>query len=365
MDHCEVTIIGAGVVGLAIASELSKEKYVVVLEKNDKFGIETSSRNSEIIHAGIYYPKNSLKAKLCVEGNPLLYETCDKNHIPYDKIGKLVVATNESDLIELEKLLENGKNNGATLVEIISEKELKKLEPNVSGKAALYAGSTGIVDVHALMDFFYNRAKSNGVIFASKSEVTEIEKTNNYKITVNSEHSFTSEIVINAAGLYADKIARLAGINEPRYKIHFCKGEYFIARNSNGKLNHLVFPLPQKKLVGLGIHSTLDLSGQLRLGPNAFYVGEINYGVDESHKREFFESGKQYLPFLREEDLQAGFAGIRPKLQGPGEDYRDFTISHESERGFTGFINLIGIESPGLTCAQSIALHVKNMISKF
>src|SRR3989344_5146572 len=129
MNHCEVTIIGAGVVGLAIASELSKEKYVVVLEKNDKFGIETSSRNSEIIHAGIYYPKNSLKAKLCVEGNPLLYETCDKNHIPYDKIGKLVVATNESDLIELEKLLENGKNNGATLVEIISEKELKKLEP--------------------------------------------------------------------------------------------------------------------------------------------------------------------------------------------------------------------------------------------
>jgi len=371
MNHCEITIIGAGIVGLAIASELSQEKEVVVLEKNSNYGQETSSRNSEIIHAGIYYNENSLKAKLCLEGNHLLYDLCNKNNIPHKKTGKLIVATEDSEISQLEELIKRGMNNGVNEIEIISQKEIKNLEPLISAKAALHSKSTGIINTHSLMDFFYAGAHSNNAVFAFNSPVMNIEKQKEiYEVTIkdgNDYFTFTTQIIINSTGLNSDKIAEMVGIdiNKAKYKLHFCKGEYFTIKNNNIKLNHLIFPLPNKKLIGLGIHTTLDLGGSLRLGPNAFYVNEINYDVDESHKKEFFESARQYIPCLKEEDLQPGFSGIRPKLQGKNGDYRDFIISHETENGFPGLINLIGIESPGLTCAPSIAAYVKNIINDF
>lgn len=365
----EVAVIGGGIVGLAIASEVAQKRQTVLIEKHENHGEETSSRNSEVIHAGIYYPKDSLKARFCVEGNKLIYDLCMKNNIPFKKIGKLIVVFSGEESL-LETLLEKGKNNGAEGLEIIGREKIKLLEPNAKGDIALYSPSSGIVDVHALMAFLESAARSRECLFAYNSEVVGIEKENgSYKIKVSAgkeNYTFSSRVVVNSAGLNADKIVQLVGIDTiaSHYKLHYCKGEYFYVKNSVGKINHLVYPLPHENLRGLGIHSSLDMSGLLRLGPNAFYVGEIDYNVNESHRQEFFESSKLLFDFINEEDLSMGFAGIRPKLQGPNDDFRDFIINHETEKGFPGLINLLGIESPGLTASPAIAKHVSRIVDE-
>lgn len=381
MEEVNITIIGAGVVGLAIASEISKtQKDVYVLERHNTFGQETSSRNSEVIHAGIYYPFGTLKAKTCVEGNALLYEICKNNNIPHKRIGKLIIATSQTEVAELETLYKKGSENGAKL-RLISKMEIKKLEPNVEGIAGIYSPDTGILDSHSLMQCFIRVAKSNkaGIIYSAN--VVGIEKVpkKGYKVTVDNRerYSFITKILINSAGLESDKIAELVGIDIDKagYRLKFCKGDYFsVGNNKNTLINHLIYPVPPVEGTGLGIHSTLDIQGRLRLGPDDYYitrdkfvVGQtslsvINYSVDESKKEAFWNSVKKFLPFIELEDLSPEMSGIRPKLQGQGEPFRDFVIQEEGAKGFPGFINLIGIESPGLTSAPAIAKYVSGLV---
>ena len=368
-----ITIIGAGVVGLAIAAKLSeKYKDIFIIEKNISFGQETSSRNSEVVHSGIYYPKGTLKAKFCVEGRKMLYSLCEKENIPYNKCGKIIVATNDEEIKELYRLQEKAKVNNVDNISILSKEQLNELEPNVAGIKALFSPSTGIIDTHSLMKHFITKSVLNGVEFSYLSNVNSISKLKEhkgYEIKVNDpdgeNFSFTSGIVINSAGLEADIIAKMVGINDPDYKIYFCKGEYFsVNPPKNRMVSRLIYPVPLKNLTGLGVHATVDLGGGLKLGPNTIYLNrnEYDYKVDESHLIDFYNSAKKYLPFLEKHDLSPDQAGIRPKLQGPGQEYRDFIINEESDKGFPNLINLIGIESPGLTASMAIAKYVDKII---
>ena len=367
----DITIIGAGVVGLAIAAQLAhRDRVVYVLEKNERFGQETSSRHSGVIHSGIYYPYGSLKAKLCVEGSRLLYELCRKHGIGHKRLGKLIVATSDEETGQLQELKAKGQRNGAEGLRMISRSKLKEMEPNVEGVAALLSPSTGIIDSHALMEHFAARAKDGGAEVAYNKEVVGIEKLGNgYKVTVDEgdtgKFSFETRILINCAGLYCDKIAELAGIDIGRagYRLHYCKGEYFTVGNGKNRLvKRLIYPVPEVKGTGLGVHVTLDLEGRMRLGPNTQYVDSIDYAVDSRHKDSFYKSAKRMLPFIEYEDLEPEMAGIRPKLQGPGEDVKDFVIRDESDKGLPGLINLIGIESPGLTSSPAIARYVARLV---
>lgn len=372
MEESYITIIGAGVVGLAIASRLSENfDDIIVIEKNEKFGQEISSRNSEVIHSGIYYPKNSLKTSLCIQGRRMLYDLCEKNKIPHKKIGKIIIAKNNDEVDDMEELFNNGIENEIEDLKIIDENEINRLEPNIKAKYAIYSPSTGIIDSHSLMSYFEKKARENGAIIGYGVEVIGIEKVNDgYKIRMQDADGETillkSNIVINCAGLCSDKIAEMVGIDikEKGYELKFCKGEYFKVADAKAKfVNGLVYPLPHITLKGLGVHATKDLGDGLKLGPSAFYVDTVDYSIDEEHKRYFYDSVKDFLPFVNIDDLSPGMAGIRPKLQdAQSKDFRDFVIKPEDDIGFDGFINLIGIESPGLTSVPAIAEFVFNVV---
>ncbi len=366
----DVAIIGAGVVGLAIASEIACHRAdVYIFEKNHTFGLETSSRNSEVIHSGIYYPEDSLKARLCVEGKGLLYELCKQYGIGYKKLGKIIVANETAEISQLEKLFEQGQKNGVTDLTFLSKSDLKKLEPNVEGKAGLLSPSTGIIDSFALLQYYYGHASQNGARFVFNSEVIGVnQKGAGYIIQLKDREgisNFTTRILINAAGLNSDHIAVISGINAEKegYRLHKCKGEYFsLSPKWKNAISRLIYPAPEQ--AGLGIHLTLALDGKLRLGPNAYYVDNIDYAVDNNQKTMFYQAAKRYLPFIDINDLEPDFAGIRPKLQAPGDTFRDFVISHETRIGFPGIINLIGIESPGLTASPAIARYVSGIVDQ-
>jgi len=368
-----ITIIGSGVVGLAIASRLS-EKYdnVFVIERHKRFGQETSSRNSEVIHSGIYYQQGSLKANLCVKGKEMIYDLCRKEDIPHNKCGKLIVATCEEELKALEALQEKARNNNVHDLEWLDAGQVKKMEPHVKAIRALFSPSTGIIDSHSLMKHFEKTSSINGVQFAYHSSVRNISKQNgSYEITLDdadgNSFQFHSNMVINSAGLESSTIAAMLGMNIEEYKMYFVKGEYFKINPPKNRLVHrLVYPVPGQKLVGLGIHSTVDLNGGLKLGPSAFYLdkNEYDYTIDETNSKKFYDSARKFLPFLELDDLSPDQAGIRPKIQAPGESPRDFVIKNETGRGFKNFINLIGIESPGLTCSMAIANYVEKLIEE-
>jgi len=366
----DVALIGAGVIGLATAREIAQgEKGVFVFEKNRTFGLETSSRNSEVIHAGIYYPEDSLKAKLCIEGKYLLYELCDKHNIAYKKTGKIIIAADENEADWLAALYEQGRKNGVDDLVLLSRTELKKLEPNIEGKAGLLSPSSGILDSHSLLKLLYNQAREKGAAFVFGTEVVGIERMGEkYRVKIKDREGISaviSQVVINAAGLNSDRIAQLAGIDTAKagYKLHYCKGEYFSLDSKYGNLvSRLIYPAPEQ--AGHGIHWRQGLDGRVLLGPSAYYVEAIDYAVDEKHKKYFYNSAKRFLPFIELEDLAPESAGIRPKLQGPGEAFRDFVITHEEKAGFPGLVNLIGIESPGLTAAPAIARYVGGMMAE-
>jgi L-2-hydroxyglutarate oxidase LhgO len=372
LDHALITIIGAGVIGLAVAAQvIGKGRDVYILEKNETFGQETSSRNSETIHAGIYYPEGSLKAETCVAGNTLLYELCQQHGIGHKKTGKLIVATKNEEVEKLEALLDQGKGNGVHDLTMLSKSKIGELEPNVEAIAAILSPSSGIIDCHALMRLFISRAKEKGAEIVYRSKVVEIERlSDGYEVAVeNSSGSFTfkTEIIINCAGLHSDRIAQLAGIDidQAGYKLRYCKGEYFgVSKHKSRMVDRLIYPAPEPSTGGMGIHTVLDVEGRMRLGPNARYVDEIDYKVDESQQGVFYDSVRQFLPFIEYDDLAPEMAGIRPKLQGPGESFRDFVIRHEEDKGLPGFINLIGIESPGLTSAPAIAKYVEGIVAQ-
>jgi len=363
MENFDVTIIGAGVVGLAIASELQGSNNLVI-ERHESFGKETSSRNSEVIHAGIYYPTGFLKAKLCVEGNRMMYEICGKNNIKHKKLGKIIVATNDDEAKDLEKLCKQGNDNGVPGLRLLDEKEAKIMEHNVVATAGLYSPSTGIFDTHGVMHYFEVKAKNSGCTFAYGCTLIAVEKIKSGYIlkVIDSDgetYDFETKLLINCAGLNSDKVSAMVGLNG--YTIHYCKGEYFKVSGGKSKyINHLVYPHPTD--TSLGIHTVLDVQGDMKLGPNAFYVDSVDYNVDPNHGQEMYESAKKYIPFVDLNDLTPDMSGIRPKIQAAGEPVKDFIIRHEADKGFEGFINLIGIESPGLTSSPAIAKFVGKIV---
>ena len=370
MDSVKIAVIGAGVIGLSIAEAISRKikDDIVVLERRDSFGQETSSRNSEVIHAGIYYPKGSFKSRLCLKGNSMLYELCREAGIRHEKCGKLIVATNKQEAAKIKKIYENALSAGAADLRLLTEEGVKELEPNIFALNGLFSGSTGIVDSHGLMNYLHKQARANGVMFALGQGVTGIDQeeqgSGGYIITAHNGEKIGAKTIINCAGLESDKIAEMAGfdVDQLDYRLHYCKGDYFSVKGSKGTIRHLVYPVPPEEGYGLGIHATLDLDGYFRLGPDDEYVKAINYEVDPGKRRKFYESAKTYLPWLEENSLMPDTSGIRPKLQGPGEGFRDFVIKEESANGFPGFINLIGIESPGLTASLAIGEMVSGML---
>jgi len=363
MEKVDITIIGAGVIGLAIASKLSNlYKDIIVVEKESNFGQHTSSRNSEVIHAGIYYPHGSLKAKLCVEGNRLLYGICKKHNINHKRIGKIIVAADDEEVKAVNGLFDKGMKNGVPDLKIIDQNEINKIEPNVSGICALYSESTGIIDSHSLMQYFAATAQDRGVLISYDSEVIGIDRQNgSYVIHLKKDnYKFESKILINCAGLFSDKVSSMAGIN--KYKLYYAKGNYFYYTGKS-LINRLVYPAPEKSIKGLGIHATLDLGGRMKFGPDVQYIEKIDYTVDLIRKLDFYEAARRYLPSLKIESISPDMAGIRPKLQGPNDtEVKDFVITHEVDNGFPNFVNLIGIESPGLTAAPAIAEYVFDVV---
>jgi L-2-hydroxyglutarate oxidase LhgO len=378
IDTFDVVVIGAGVVGLAVSRELAVVGCrVLVVEKNRTFGQETSSRNSEVIHAGIYNPPNFKKTSLCIAGNRLLYDFCKKNEIPHNKIGKLIVAVHEQEVKILEELKKQAELNGVEGLSLIGQKRVNELVPEVRAVSALFSTSSGILDSHRFMECLLKSAKEHEAIVAFKTEVTGIHFDGvMYDLDINNgEYTIRTKDVVNCAGLHSDRIAALVGvkIDQKGYRLKPCKGNYFVS-SSGPKLQHLVYPVPHKNKEYLGIHATLDLGGRVRFGPDIRYLQseaadsdcpesrEFDYTVDEDRKAAFFEAVQKYLPGINMDSFHPDMSGIRPKLQGPGEPPRDFVIKEELDIGFPGFINLIGIESPGLTCSLAIGEEVRSII---
>jgi L-2-hydroxyglutarate oxidase LhgO len=369
MADFEITIIGAGVVGLALAMRLSeKHPNLLVLEKHEQYGTETSSRNSEVIHAGIYYKPGSLKAQLCVEGRKALYALCKEKNIVHRRITKIISASTEPELARLESIQKNAARNGVEL-KFLDKTATLKLEPNIQTWGSLFSPETGVISVHDLMDYYYRTALQHGATVQLRCEVVGIEKMQQgYDISIDEQgthSSITSDIVINAAGLGSDTIAALAGIDVDAvgYRLHYVKGSYFAITPSKAKLlSRLVYPVPMNE--GLGVHALIDWNGRLKFGPDVEYLEDRiqDYKVAENKLHTFADSIRRILPMITDTDVTPDMSGIRPKLQKKGEPEKDFVIVHEQERGLPGFINLIGIESPGLTSSLAIARYVEEMI---
>ena len=347
--------------GLAVAHDLSR-KYnnILVVEKESSFGRHVSSRNSEVIHSGLYYEPGSLKAKLCVEGNQKLVQYAQSNNIGHKICGKLVVVSDTKELQRLETLMNNGMQNGVEGLKIITATEISKREPHIHSAGALWVPSAGIIDSHAVMQKLEYQLKSENGVVVYNSEVTGIQYNNdNYSISFNNlDYTATSPIVINSAGLWCDKISSMVGITD--YELHICKGEYYKTSLYRHQINSLIYPLPTD--ISLGLHIVMHLDGTIGFGPNAYYVDEIDYSMDDSNKKTFLKHINNYLN-IPEEALTEDFSGIRPKIQAPGEPSQDFIIVNETDKGYNNFINLIGIESPGLTCSLAIGKYVQSIIN--
>ncbi|MGD0343079.1 MAG: NAD(P)/FAD-dependent oxidoreductase [Bacteroidales bacterium] len=366
----DITIIGAGVIGLAIAEKISGSfGNIFVIEKYPTFGQETSSRNSEVIHAGIYYPQGSLKTQLCVEGKSLLYDYCKKYDIPVNNCGKLIVATSNEEIAVIEGIRKNSALNGVDL-EIMDRDQIAVLEPNIFALKALFSPTTGIIDTHSLMKRLETNILIHGGQIVYGSEVTGIRKIDRgYEISLldsdKKNYNFTTNIVINSAGLSSDKISEMTGMKDRNLTICFCKGEYFRVNPPKNKLiSRLIYPVPHPNMEGIGIHVTIDMGGGVKLGPDVTYLESniYDYHVDPSKQEAFWRSVKKFLPFLEYDDIAPEMAGIRPKTQKKGELIHDFYIMEESARGNPGFINLIGMESPGMTSCLAIANYVHRLI---
>ena len=346
--------------GLAVAHELSRQyNNILVVEKESTFGRHVSSRNSEVIHSGIYYEPGSLKAKLCVEGNQKLVQYAQSNNIDHKICGKLVVVSDTKELQQLETLMNNGMQNGVEGLEIITAAEVSKREPHIHSAGALWVPSAGIIDSHAVMQKLEYQLKSQNGVVVYNSEVTGIQYENdNYSVSFNNlESTANSPIVINSAGLWCDKISSMVGITD--YELHICKGEYYKTSLYRHQINSLIYPLPTD--ISLGLHIVMHLDGTIGFGPNAYYVDEIDYSMDDSNKKTFLKHINNYLN-IPEEALTEDFSGIRPKIQARGEPPHDFIVKNEKDNGYPNFINLIGIESPGLTSSLAIAKYVKEII---
>lgn len=369
-DHdFDVLVIGAGVVGLATAAVLAREgRSVVVVERADAIAGGVTARNSEVIHAGIYYEPGSLKAQLCVEGNRLLYERCGERSLPHRRVGKLIVATSDDEVRVLEGLLVTGRKNGAAGLELIDASAVGRLEPRVAAVAALRSPSTGIIDAYALSVSYLAECESFGGTLLLASEVLETTPVEaGWRVQVRTgngeRQSVVCGAVVNAAGLDSDRVAERAGLDVDGlgYRLHYCKGDYFcLAPGRRLELAGLIYPVPGPS--GLGIHATLDLAGRVHFGPDTEYIEAPHYAVDAAKASRFATAVRRYLPEVGDDWLVPEAAGVRPKLAGPGEGFRDFVVREESDRGRPGWVNCVGIESPGLTAAPAIGRRVAALL---
>jgi L-2-hydroxyglutarate oxidase LhgO len=366
----EVVVVGAGLVGLATAAALARAgRSVLVVERQDGIAREGSSRSSEVIHAGIYYPPGSWKARLCVAGREALYARCHALGIPHRRLGKLVVATREAERAVLEELRARGEANGVPGLEILDAAEVARLEPALHAVAALHSPASGILDTHALALSYAAEAEAHGVDLVLRTELLGAQPlpSGGLRARLRDAHGESAELrcaaLVNAAGLSADRVAERLGLDPDArgYRQHFCKGDYFaLAPGAPVRVSRLVYPVPGT--AGLGIHATLDLGGRIRFGPDAEYVPEPRFDVDPAKAKPFAEAVARYLPAVRAEWLSPDYAGVRAKLAGPGEGFRDFVVAEESEAGLPGVVSLVGIESPGITAAPAIAGRVCELL---
>ncbi|MCB1671769.1 MAG: NAD(P)/FAD-dependent oxidoreductase [Gammaproteobacteria bacterium] len=379
-DHFDVAVIGAGVIGLAVAQRLSAapfmaDRNLVLLDQEDGVGQHTSSRNSEVIHAGIYYPSGSLKAALCVRGRQLLFEHCQRYRVPCRRTGKLIVAS-ERDSDSLLALQQQAANNGVDDLELLDSGALRRREAQVQADIALFSPSSGIVDSHAFMVSLLHLAQQQGAIFAPRTRVQGIcRKVEGFEVTTrlksssgigDEDYRFTTTAIVCCAGLQGPALAkRIEGLDPQLIPQQFlCKGDYF-SYSGKSPFQHLIYPLPEANTAGLGIHATLDLAGRLRFGPDTQYVDSEDYTVDPHKRQRFAEAIRRYFPMLDPLALQPDYAGIRPKLAGAGEPATDFIIQDTTEAGFPNLVQLFGIESPGLTASLAIGERVTAMVRNF
>ena len=364
MDQIDCVVIGAGVVGLAIARALALQgREVMVLEAMSGIGMGTSSRNSEVIHAGIYYPEGSLKAKLCVEGRKMLYDYCEARAIAHRRCGKLIVATVADQVQKLHGIIDKAAANGVHDLRLLSRAEALAMEPSLECVAAAYSPSTGIVDSHALMLAFQGDLENAGGMVVLNSLLVRAEcLPSEITLTMQDGTQLQAASVVNAAGLQAPALAqRFTGL-DARFvpTAWFAKGSYFTLAGRS-PFSRLIYPVPEA--AGLGVHLTLDMGGQAKFGPDVQWVDSPNdLLVDPARGDAFYAEVRKYWPALRDGALHAGYAGIRPKIHSPGEPARDFCIQGYSDHGVRGLVNLFGIESPGLTSSLALGTYVSHML---
>ena len=361
MDY-DAIVVGAGVVGLAVARQIAKaNKSVLVLEQHALPGTEISARNSEVIHAGIYYPTGSLKAKLCVKGRELLYAYCAKNQVTYQKTGKLIVATEPAQLHTLEKILAQGRKNGVDDLRAVDLCSISEMEPELDVLGGLYSPSTGIIDVHGLILSLQGELEANGGMLCCNSPVVALSspEKGRFKVGVGGKDPTTVScgILVNCAGHNARVISQklLGNLSDKIPPAYYSKGTYFSVSRKL-PFSHLIYPVPGDE--GLGIHLTLDLAGYSRFGPDTQWVENLDYQIDAKRAESFYQAIRSYFPGLRDGELTPAYTGIRPKITGPGEAAGDFRIENERSHGIRNYISLHGIESPGLTSCLAIAEEV-------
>jgi L-2-hydroxyglutarate oxidase LhgO len=365
-ERAECAVIGAGAVGLAVARKLAMDgREVVILEAETAFGTHTSARNSEVVHAGIYYATGSLKARLCVAGKELLYRYCQEHSVAHRRIGKIIVASDESQLAGLRKYQAQAALNGVADLEWLDAAALRELEPEVRSVAGLLSPSTGIMDSHGLMLSYLGDAQANGASLAFESPVLGgAAEDDGIRLDVGGAEpmSLKCRSVINSAGLNAQGVARsISGI--PLHTIppaFFAIGHYYTLAGK-APFRRLIYPVARQDW--LGVHVTIDLGGQVKFGPDFSWIERIDYRFDETRARAFYEAIRFYYPDLRDGALTPGYTGIRPRITGPGEPAQDFVIQGERAHGITGLVNLYGIESPGLTASLAIADHVAALLA--
>ena len=361
MDEVECVVVGAGVIGLAAARALALAGYeVLVIERAWTIGFETSSRNSEVIHSGIYYPKDSLKAKTCVAGRNRLYAYCREHRIAHAQLGKIIVAADEAEVPALEKIAAAARANGVDDVEWLTALQAQRLEPELRCVAALLSPSTGIIDSHALMLAFEGEAEAAGAVMALRTPIASGQvRADGFELTTGGDDpcKLRCRYLVNAAGLSAPALARAIDGVPPETipPAYFCRGVYFTL-SGRTPFRRLVYPVPPAG--GLGVHITLDLAGQARFGPDVEWIAAIDYTVDPARGEAFYAAVRRYWPGLRDGALQPGYAGIRPKISGPTESAADFVVQGPETHRVPGLVNFYGIESPGLTASLALADEV-------
>jgi L-2-hydroxyglutarate oxidase LhgO len=356
VDRADAGVVGAGLIGLAVARALAASgREVVILEAEDAIGTHTSSRNSEVVHAGIYYPQGSLKARMCVEGRERLYAYCDERGVPNRRCGKLIVATDAAQVEDLEGIRQRARDNGVTDVVPMSRGQARALEPELECVAALHSPSTGIVDSHALMRAYLGDAERAGAMLALKSPLERcVVRPGGIELHVTGAEPILTTQMVNSAGLRAPSLARHiegypAALAPPEL---YAKGNYYTLA-THSPFSRLVYPVPEPG--GLGVHVTLDLGGQARFGPDVEWVDRIDYAVDPGRAERFYDAIRRYWPALTDGALEPGYAGIRPKIADKDAPAADFVVQGPRTHSVPGLVNLFGIESPGLTASLPLA----------